>query len=168
MCVTSKNGILVLQYTNFSKWQIDDLGISDIGITKIVTDVINSSNVGLQSSIDNVNQSVQDSIDNANKNHQEQMDQEQKNHDDFMNSDSDSSFNEDTSSYDEYEKAEKDLMDSTNVDTSDLNFDVSSYSKPFKWIWDTITSFFQSSSKVFMAVTSTLILSFVGLVVGRG
>ena len=159
------------QYINFAKWKIEDLGLSDSGIATIVSDVLKNELSGIDDinqSVQDVNQSVQDSIDNANKNHQEQMDQEQKNHDDFMNSDSDSSFNEDTSSYDEYEKAEKDLMDSTNVDTSDLNFDISSYSKPFKWIWDTITSFFQSSSKVFMAVTSTLILSFVGLVVGRG
>ncbi len=115
-----------------------------------------------------INNGFQDSIDNTNKNHQEQMEQDQKNHDDMMNSDADSSFDQDTSSIDNYNKQEDELMGKLDVDTSDVNFDINSYSKPFKWIWDTITNFLNSSSKVIGCFVSFLVLSFVSLVIGRG
>lgn len=118
------------------------------------------------SSIDSVRDEI---ISNQNSNSQAEIEQAQKNHDDMMNADADSALKDkDTSAVDDYNKAEDDLIGQLDVDTSDVTFDVGSYKDVFSWIWNTITSFLQSNGKVFMAVTSTLILSFVGLVIGRG
>lgn len=75
-------------------------------------------------------------------------------------------------SYDtsDFDSAESDMMDSINPDDTDLSeivFDRQSWAPSFTFIWNTITSFVQANVKVFLAITTYLTLSFVGLVIGR-
>lgn len=91
----------------------------------------------------------------------------EKNSDDMLNSDSDSSFNGNTGSVDDYHNSKDDLTNGVDVDVSDLNFDSTNYSNTFNWTWENITNFLMSNLKVFGLYTTALTLSFVALVVGR-
>lgn len=162
------NGYSFTPLFGFGRSNTDSIRISmiafeifDNGISETLFSDLNSRINSVQNML-NVIRSYQDLY------HQDDMEQSQKQHDELMNSDADSSFNQDTSSFDNLDDAENELFDSLDVDTSDIDFDVSSYTRPFSWIWETLTSFVNSNSKILAAIVSVLILSFVGLVVGRG
>ena len=87
--------------------------------------------------------------------------------DDTLNRYADSSFNGNSDKFDNYNQSESDLINSVDVDISDLGFSTESYIPSFSFIWDNLTDFIRVNNKVFNLVIGVLTLSFVGLVIGR-
>ena len=87
--------------------------------------------------------------------------------DDTLNADADSSFGGNSDKFDNYNQSESDLINSVDVDISDLGFSTESYIPSFNFVWDNLTEFISANNKVFNLVIGVLTLSFVGLVIGR-
>lgn len=87
--------------------------------------------------------------------------------DDTLNADADSSFSGNSDKFDNYNQSESDLINSVEVDISDLGFTTESYIPSFNFVWDNLTNFINSNNKVFNLIIGVLTLSFVGLVIGR-
>ena len=87
---------------------------------------------------------------------------------DIQNTDSpaDHTYNNDYSTTD-YDSAESNMNSHLDTDVSGLNFDPTSWTDTFSYIWDLVTDFLRISNKVFITITTFLTFSFVGLVIGR-
>lgn len=87
---------------------------------------------------------------------------------DIQNTDSpaDHTYNNDYSTTD-YDTAESNMNSHLDTDVSGLNFDPTSWTDTFSYIWDLVTDFLRISNKVFITITTFLTFSFVGLVIGR-
>lgn len=122
---------------------------------------------GANALIEYQTQVIQDMSNKINQNLEDMMGIFQDGTDDTLNADADSSFNGNSDKFDDYNKSESDLMNSVDVDISDVSFSVDSYKDSFGFVWDKLTDFISVNNKVFNLVIGVLTLSFVGLVIGR-
>ncbi len=98
----------------------------------------------------------QDIIDNQNENTYKTLD-----------ADADSDFKGDNGSVNDYNQAEKDIMNSINVNIDDIDLDLNTYATPFSWIWSQVDRVINLNPKIFGLIITILTFGFIGLVIGR-
>lgn len=126
-------------------------------IYRIDVDIVGYDGNEIVNSLVGANETLkQDIIDNQNENTDKTLD-----------ADADSDFKGDNGSVNDYNQAEKDIMNSINVNIDDIDLDLNTYATPFSWIWSQVDRVINLNPKIFGLIITILTFGFIGLVIGR-